>query len=275
MAVTVSPWASIGSSLISGLAGTGNATNGKSQQTSVGDSWGSSASQSWNKADSVSDSWSRSKADGWGDSWSWSDGGSNGWSSNFSQTYGSQATAKSLAAAAEQNQLQYSLWNEAADYNERQAQKQMAFQEYMSNTAYQRAVKDLLAAGLNPILAVGNMGASTPVGAMAQMTSANAYRGDVYADQSSYGSSAERSWNRSQSKAHSENHAWSKSGSHSESHERGGSTSSSSQGSHNESQGTSQTKTQLSNLFSSLGKLFGSGKDIKDTGRPAGGGQGQ
>lgn len=72
---------------------------------------------------------------------------------------GLASTLGNFASVASTNQAQREL-----------AVEQMNFQQHMSDTAHQREVKDLKAAGLNPILSAGGSGSSTPAGAMPTLT---------------------------------------------------------------------------------------------------------
>lgn len=64
---------------------------------------------------------------------------------------------------------QWAMMRESETFNSTEAEKARMFQDSMSSTSYQRARSDMLAAGLNPILAYAQGGASTPSGASASV----------------------------------------------------------------------------------------------------------
>lgn len=84
-------------------------------------------------------------------------------------------TGASLYGAQENKKAQDS----ANATNLQSAREQMKFQQEMSDTSYQRGMKDMYAAGLNPMLAFSQGGASAPSGAMASVSPSTTGRGQA------------------------------------------------------------------------------------------------
>lgn len=91
-----------------------------------------------------------------------------------------QNSARSAAEAEKLRDWQVEQNRIAMDFNAAEAAKNRDWQKMMSDTAHQREVKDLMAAGLNPILsAMNGNGAAVTSGATASGVTSAGAKGDV------------------------------------------------------------------------------------------------
>lgn len=97
---------------------------------------------------------------------------------NSARTQADLNTDRSQALAREQMSYQTAANAKAMAYNSAEADRNRRWQQEMSNTAHQREVRDLMSAGLNPVLSV-NRGAAVGSGATASGVTSSGASGQV------------------------------------------------------------------------------------------------
>lgn len=142
-----------------------------------------------------------------------SSGGSQNSGYNISQSQSQSNSAGIAASNASATQAQIARdWQAqqtaaAMAFNATEAQKQREWEEKMANTIYTRSVKDMKAAGINPILAAnfGLSAAGVGSGATASISAPSGFMGQSFPEVNSasqsygYGENQGSSWNSSES----------------------------------------------------------------------------
>ncbi len=162
--------------ITSALTLAGKGLSGQFGQTS------NSQSQGWNQSQSQGGGVSTSQSEGGTNDeqimdylnrfYNWQ-GGQNAFQSKTNRQNMLMQMGYNTLGAIQQGIYNHIEQNAAMSYNSAEALANREWQEKMSNTAYQRAVEDMRKAGLNPILAYANGGASTPGGSGATITGAS------------------------------------------------------------------------------------------------------
>lgn len=158
-------------------------TNGLANAVSGSQGASGGESSSWNEGGSSNSAYSVSGSEG------------NSQSSNWSNVAGLEASANSALEAEKAHERQKELLQMAQEYNSKEAEKQRNWQADMANTVYTRSVKNMIEAGINPILAA-NLGLSAgniSGAASASVGAPQSFMGQTFAEQNSAGQSSSSS----------------------------------------------------------------------------------